>query len=64
MWLLDSNPWICYMNPAPSPVKAKLRAHPASEILICDVVNAELYFGAYKSQRVAQSLALLTTLFA
>lgn len=46
MWLLDSNPWICYMNPAPSPVKAKLR------------------FGAYKSQRVAQNLALLTTLFA
>ena len=64
MWLLDSNTWIRYMNPAPSPVKAKLRAHPADEILLCDVVKAELYFGAYKSQRVAQNLALLATLFA
>jgi len=64
MWLLDSNTWIRYMNPALSPVKAKLRAHPADEILLCDVVKAELYFGAYKSQRVAQNLALLATLFA
>ena len=64
MWLLDSNTWIRYMNTAPSPVKAKLRAHPVSEILICDVVKAELHFGAYKSQRVAQNLALLATLVA
>ncbi|MFN8487761.1 MAG: type II toxin-antitoxin system VapC family toxin [Caldilineaceae bacterium] len=64
MWLLDSNTWIRYLNPAPSPVKAKLAAHSAAEILLCDVVKAELYFGAYKSQRVAQNLALLSTLFA
>lgn len=32
--------------------------------MICDIVKAELYFGAYKSQRVAQNLALLATLFA
>lgn len=64
MWLLDSNTWIRYMNLAPSPVKAKLRAQLATDILLCDVVKAELYFGAYKSQRITENLALLSTVFA
>ncbi|MCK7575581.1 MAG: glycosyltransferase [Chromatiales bacterium] len=39
-----------------------MRAHPAAEIYPCDVVKAELLFGAYKSQR--KGFDLLTEAFA
>ena len=63
MWLRDTNLWIAYLNPRPSPVKQAMRAHPASAISLCDVVKAELFFGAFKSQRVEANLAVLEDLF-
>lgn len=64
MWLPDTNVWIAYLNPRASPVKQAMRARPARDIALCDVVKAELFFGAYKSQRRAENLAILDELFA
>jgi len=62
MWLPDTNVWIRYLNPQPSPVKAHFLKHPADKIFLCDVVKAELYFGAFKSTRREENLALLDEL--
>ncbi|WP_434151892.1 type II toxin-antitoxin system VapC family toxin [Methylocaldum gracile subsp. desertum] len=64
MWLPDTNVWIRYLNPAPSPVNQRFIEHLPESIVLCDVVKAELYFGAYKSQRREANLSLLETLFA
>ena len=62
-YLPDTNVWIRHLNPAPSVVKARLAERSAAEIMLCDVVKAELYYGAFKSARRARNLALLHTLF-
>ena len=62
MWLPDTNVWIAYLNTRPSPVKQAMRAHPVSAIWLCDVVKAELFYGAYKSERRDANLALLNDL--
>lgn len=48
LYLPDTNVWIRHLNPAPSILKAKLSAHSSELIALCDVVKAELYYGAYK----------------
>lgn len=63
MWLPDTNVWVNYLNPQPSPVKACFLQRSPGKILLCDVVKAELYYGAYKSARQHKNLVLLTTLF-
>jgi len=62
MWLPDTNVWVRYLNPQPSPVKTYFLKHPADKIFLCDVVKAELYFGAFKSARREENLALLDEL--
>ncbi len=64
MWLLDTNAWVRYLQHRPSPVQEQMRAHRPDQILLCDVVKMELYYGAYKSQRVEKNLATLQTIFA
>ena len=62
-FLPDTNVWIRHLNPAPSIVKTRLSAHVPSEIVLCDVVKAELYYGAFRSARREDNLALLNRLF-
>ena len=62
MWLPDTNVWIRYLNPQSSPVKACFLRCPADQIFLCDVVKAELYFGAFKSTRRDENLILLDEL--
>jgi tRNA(fMet)-specific endonuclease VapC len=64
MWLLDTNAWIAYLEREPNPVKNRIATLPESTILLCDVVKAELIYGAYKSSRIEQNLAKLDILFA
>ncbi|HRW50345.1 MAG: type II toxin-antitoxin system VapC family toxin [Caldilinea sp.] len=64
MWLLDTNACIRYLNQRPSPVRERLAAHQAGEVVLCDIVKSELYFGAYHSQRPSQNLQLLEQFFA
>ena len=63
LFLPDTNVWIRHLNPAPSKVKPRFAALSPSQIRLCDVVKAELYYGAFKSERRESNLALLALLF-
>ena len=63
LYLPDTNVWIRELNNAPSIVQARFRATRQDEIALCDIVKAELYFGAFKSPRVAENLTALATVF-
>jgi tRNA(fMet)-specific endonuclease VapC len=58
-FLLDSNAMIGLLNRSSAKLEARVRKHPASDIGISAIVAHELYYGAYKSQRVAENLERL-----
>jgi tRNA(fMet)-specific endonuclease VapC len=62
MWLLDTNAWINYLNYPDSKIKEHLKSHKKEEIVLCDVVISELYYGAYKSKRQKENLELIDKL--
>ena len=64
VYLPDTNAWIRHLHQRPSIVKERLGACDPADVLLCDVVKAELYFGAFKSARPDQNLAVLQSLFA
>lgn len=47
--LLDTNAWIAYLRKNNPPVMARLTANLPSDLALCTVVLAELYYGAYHS---------------
>lgn len=63
LYLPDTNVWINHLNPATSIVKTRLSAHPPPQIAFCDVVKAELYYGASKSARRDANMSILEILF-
>ena len=63
MWLPDTNAWIALINPRPSPVEQQFETRTPDRIFMCDVVQAELYYGAFRSARRDENLALLLRLF-
>ncbi len=62
-YLPDTNVWIQFVNEKSAKVKERFTRHSKRQILLCDVVKAELYFAAFKSQRVAENLESLAFLF-
>lgn len=63
IWLLDTDTCIRYLSPRLSPVQERMRAHPTDQVVLCDVVRMELYFGVYKSQRPEHNHAVVERLF-
>jgi tRNA(fMet)-specific endonuclease VapC len=63
MYLLDTNTCIRFLNPGKSIVPDRLAAVSQEEVAICQIVKAELYYGAYKSARRDANLALLARFF-
>ena len=63
LFLPDTNVWIHHLNETSSIVQTRLAAHSPSQIMMCDVVKAELYYGAFKSARRDANLEVLETLF-
>ncbi len=62
MWLPDTNVWIKVINPQHSLAKQRFhRCHP-QQLVMCDVVKSELYYGAYKSQRPLANVSLIDEL--
>ena len=60
MWfLLDTNVMIGLLNRSSPKLEARVRQVPASEIGISAIVVHELYYGAFKSQRVSENLERL-----
>ncbi|OGG51977.1 MAG: twitching motility protein PilT [Candidatus Handelsmanbacteria bacterium RIFCSPLOWO2_12_FULL_64_10] len=62
-YLLDTNTCIRYLNDRDSSVSRRLRLVNPSDVILCSVVKAELYFGAYHSSRREGNLALLEDFF-
>ena len=62
-YLLDTNACIQFLNKRNSEVQRRLATARREEIVICQIVKAELYYGAYKSSRRAENLALLVRFF-
>lgn len=56
-YLLDTNTCIRSLNHRSPAVATRLAALPRSAVCTCAVVKAELFFGAYRSQNPARTLA-------
>ncbi len=54
MYLLDTNTCIAFLKGNQAVVE-KIRTLGIENLLLCSVVKAELWFGAYKSERVPYS---------
>jgi tRNA(fMet)-specific endonuclease VapC len=62
-FMLDTDTCIRYLTNRNTGVVQRMMTTAPAEILVCDIVKAELYFGAYNSQRREQNLAVLDEFF-
>jgi tRNA(fMet)-specific endonuclease VapC len=56
-WLLDTNACIRYLNGRSPALRAKLDAVDSTQICVCSVVKAELYFGSSQSNDAVKARA-------
>jgi tRNA(fMet)-specific endonuclease VapC len=63
MYLLDTNTCIQFITGRSRSIADKFAEVGRQNILLCDIVKAELYYGAYKSTRLHSNLALYQTFF-
>lgn len=61
-YLLDTNACIKYLAQKNSPILRKFATIPKANIVLCDIVKFEMYYGAYKSSCPAKNLAVLDDL--
>lgn len=61
-YLLDTYTLIALFNQRSPALLAHLQSHHPSEILVSSIVMHELYYGAYKSQRLAVNLQRVDSL--
>lgn len=61
-FLLDTNAVISLLNDKESMLAKKVRQHNPSEICISSIVSHELFYGAFKSKRSKQNIALVECL--
>lgn len=58
-YLLDTNACIHYMNNDDSPVKQQMMRLRPSDVVVCSIVKAELYYGVFRSQRQKRNMEKL-----
>jgi tRNA(fMet)-specific endonuclease VapC len=61
-YLLDANAIIALLNDTTSPIARRVRRHAPRDFGVSAVVIHELYYGAFKSQRVEQNVARMDAL--
>ena len=61
-YLLDANAIIALLNDTTSPIAKRVRRHAPRDFAVSAVVIHELYYGAFKSQRVEQNVARVDAL--
>jgi tRNA(fMet)-specific endonuclease VapC len=61
-YLLDTNTVIAVLKSQHCAEAKRLRQYPPHEISVSSVVMHELFYGAYKSQRIAHNLAVIAQL--
>ena len=59
MYLLDTNVCIRFLNQRSSILTARMTACRRADVVLCDVVKAELYYGAHHSAAPVKNLAVL-----
>jgi len=64
MYLLDSNTCIRFLNGKSGAIERRLMGTKPSEIKLCSVVKAELWYGAARSNHVAVVMSKLSAFFA
>ncbi len=62
-YLLDANACIKLLNERDTSIARRLASFVPQEVVVCSVVKAELYHGAYKSNRRDANLNLLARFF-
>jgi len=62
-YLLDTNACIVYIKYTHSGIRLKLESLPKSEIAVCSIVKAEMFYGSMKSQNPNKSLEIKQTFF-
>ena len=55
-YLLDTNACIRYLNGRSEPLRRQLLAHQPEDIVLCSVVKAELFYGAWRTQNPQHTL--------
>ncbi len=61
-YLLDTNAVIILLNDGQSALGKRVRRQKPAEVCISSIVAHELYYGAFKSQRVERNLAIVDSL--
>lgn len=61
-YLLDANAVIALLNDTKSPIARRIRRHTPRDFGVSAVVIHELYYGAFKSQRVENNVARVDAL--
>ena len=61
MYLLDTDTVIYILKGHPT-VEQNLQSHPHDPVKLCVITLMELYYGAYKSQKVTSNVAKIRTL--
>lgn len=61
-YLLDTNAVVAILNGKHSPLTERVRKHQPADIGVSSIVIHELFFGAFKSQRVDRNVALVDNL--
>ena len=61
-YLLDANAVIALLNDTTSPIARRVRRHSPRDIGVSVVVIHELYYGAFKSQRVEKNVSRVDAL--
>jgi tRNA(fMet)-specific endonuclease VapC len=61
-YLLDANAVIALLNDTTSPIARRIRRYAPRDIGISAVVIHELYYGAFKSQRIEKNVARVDAL--
>ena len=57
-YLLDTNVCVVHLAGRSFKIRQRLQAMPASEIALCSIVKAEIFYGVMKGNYSQQSLAL------
>lgn len=63
IYLLDTNTCIGYISRRSLSIFRRLTSLAQQDVVLCDIVKLELYYGAYRSSRQEENLAVLREFF-
>ncbi len=63
IYLLDTNTYIQYITRRSSPIIDRFARVQRQDVVLCDIVKAQLYYGAYRGTRLESNLALYREFF-